>query len=147
VTDASALPPRPDPKRLTVGEISFPRVDRSKGSGGHDDRAQERDVRSDCRHGGGRRRPAAAAVLRGTAEVIEDPAGRIAGELVCREGKEGVEFTGSGAWEMLIYILSLGVILTSVKELDFAVSALVSACIVNLFATVRGNENKKNHGS
>jgi solute carrier family 35 protein E1 len=36
-----------------------------------------------------------------------------------------------------------GVILASVKELDFAVSALVSACIANLFAAVRGNENKK----
>jgi len=36
-----------------------------------------------------------------------------------------------------------GVILASVKELDFAVSALVSACIANVFASVRGNENKK----
>jgi len=36
-----------------------------------------------------------------------------------------------------------GVILASVKELDFAVSALVSACIANLFAAFRGNENKK----
>lgn len=36
-----------------------------------------------------------------------------------------------------------GVILASVKELDFAVSALVSACIANLFAAVKGNENKK----
>lgn len=36
-----------------------------------------------------------------------------------------------------------GVILASVKELDFAVSALVSACIANMFAAVRGNENKK----
>jgi len=36
-----------------------------------------------------------------------------------------------------------GVILASVKELDFAVSALVAACIANLFAAVRGNENKK----
>lgn len=36
-----------------------------------------------------------------------------------------------------------GVILASVKELDFAVSALISACIANMFAAVRGNENKK----
>jgi len=37
----------------------------------------------------------------------------------------------------------LRVILASVKELDFAWSALISACIANLFAAVRGNENKK----
>jgi len=36
-----------------------------------------------------------------------------------------------------------GVILASVKELDFAVSALISACIANLFAAFKGNENKK----
>ena len=36
-----------------------------------------------------------------------------------------------------------GVILASVKELDFAFSALFSACIANMFAAVRGNENKK----
>merc|ERR1712032_593056 len=36
-----------------------------------------------------------------------------------------------------------GVILASVKELDFAVSALVSACIANMFAAFKGNENKK----
>lgn len=36
-----------------------------------------------------------------------------------------------------------GVVLASVKELDFAVSALVSACIANLFAAFKGNENKK----
>lgn len=36
-----------------------------------------------------------------------------------------------------------GVILASVKELDFAVSALISACVANMFAAVRGNENKK----
>jgi len=36
-----------------------------------------------------------------------------------------------------------GVIIASVKELDFAVSALVSACIANMFAAVKGNENKK----
>lgn len=36
-----------------------------------------------------------------------------------------------------------GVILASVKELDFAWSALISACVANMFAAVRGNENKK----
>merc|ERR1712078_300911 len=36
-----------------------------------------------------------------------------------------------------------GVILASVKELDFAVSALISACIANMFAAFKGNENKK----
>jgi solute carrier family 35, member E1 len=36
-----------------------------------------------------------------------------------------------------------GVILASVKELDFAWAALISACIANLFAAVKGNENKK----
>merc|ERR1719469_150350 len=45
-------------------------------------------------------------------------------------------------WLCLPIIIG-GVILASVKELDFAVSALVSACIANLFAAVRGNENKK----
>lgn len=36
-----------------------------------------------------------------------------------------------------------GVILASVKELDFAWSALLSACIANMFAAFKGNENKK----
>lgn len=36
-----------------------------------------------------------------------------------------------------------GVILASVKELDFAWSALISACVANMFAAVKGNENKK----
>ena len=36
-----------------------------------------------------------------------------------------------------------GVILASVNELDFAWSALISACIANMFAAVKGNENKK----
>ena len=36
-----------------------------------------------------------------------------------------------------------GVVLASVKELDFAWSALISACIANTFAAVKGNENKK----
>ena len=45
-------------------------------------------------------------------------------------------------WLCLPVIIG-GVILASVKELDFAVSALVSACIANLFAAFKGNENKK----
>lgn len=44
---------------------------------------------------------------------------------------------------MCLPIVIGGVILASVKELDFAVSALVSACIANMFAAVKGNENKK----
>lgn len=36
-----------------------------------------------------------------------------------------------------------GVILASVNELDFAWAALISACIANLFAAFKGNENKK----
>jgi len=36
-----------------------------------------------------------------------------------------------------------GVILASVKELDFAWSALIAACVANMFAAVKGNENKK----
>lgn len=44
---------------------------------------------------------------------------------------------------MCLPIVIGGVILASVKELDFAWSALISACIANLFAAVRGNENKK----
>jgi len=44
---------------------------------------------------------------------------------------------------MCLPIVIGGVILASVKELDFAVSALVSACIANLFAAFKGNENKK----
>jgi len=45
-------------------------------------------------------------------------------------------------WSCLPIVIG-GVILASVKELDFAVSALVSACIANLFAAFKGNENKK----
>jgi len=45
-------------------------------------------------------------------------------------------------WACLPIIIG-GVILASVKELDFAVSALVSACIANMFAAFKGNENKK----
>ena len=44
---------------------------------------------------------------------------------------------------MCLPVIIGGVILASVKELDFAVSALISACIANLFAAFKGNENKK----
>ena len=47
-----------------------------------------------------------------------------------------------GKWLCLLPVIG-GVILASVKELDFAVSALVSACIANCFAAFKGNENKK----
>mmetsp|Transcript_37182 Transcript_37182/g.119299 ORF Transcript_37182/g.119299 Transcript_37182/m.119299 type:complete len:380 (+) Transcript_37182:86-1225(+) len=45
-------------------------------------------------------------------------------------------------WLCLIPVIG-GVVLASVKELDFAVSALVSASAANLFAAFKGNENKK----
>jgi solute carrier family 35 protein E1 len=45
-------------------------------------------------------------------------------------------------WACLPIIIG-GVVLASVKELDFAWSALISACIANLFAAFKGNENKK----
>lgn len=45
-------------------------------------------------------------------------------------------------WACLPIVIG-GVILASVKELDFAWSALISACIANLFAAFKGNENKK----
>mmetsp|Transcript_17707 Transcript_17707/g.20156 ORF Transcript_17707/g.20156 Transcript_17707/m.20156 type:complete len:391 (+) Transcript_17707:177-1349(+) len=45
-------------------------------------------------------------------------------------------------WACLPVVIG-GVILASVKELDFAFSALFSACLANLFAAFKGNENKK----
>jgi solute carrier family 35 protein E1 len=48
----------------------------------------------------------------------------------------------TGKWLMLLPIIG-GVVLASVKELDFAWSALISACIANVFAAIKGNENKK----
>jgi len=45
-------------------------------------------------------------------------------------------------WMCLPVIIG-GVVLASVKELDFAMGALISACIANLFAAFKGNENKK----
>ena len=45
-------------------------------------------------------------------------------------------------WLCLIPVIG-GVCLASLKELDFAVSALVAASIANLFAAFKGNENAK----
>uniref|UniRef100_A0A7S0QIA3 Sugar phosphate transporter domain-containing protein n=1 Tax=Cryptomonas curvata TaxID=233186 RepID=A0A7S0QIA3_9CRYP len=47
-----------------------------------------------------------------------------------------------GKWLCLIPVIG-GVILASVKELDFAWSALITACLANLFAAFKGNENAK----
>ena len=44
-------------------------------------------------------------------------------------------------WLCLIPVIG-GVILASVKELDFAVSALIAASVANLFAAIKANENK-----
>ena len=45
-------------------------------------------------------------------------------------------------WLCLIPVIG-GVCLASIKELDFSVAALLSACIANVFAAFRSNENKK----
>ena len=45
-------------------------------------------------------------------------------------------------WLCLIPVIG-GVCLASVKELDFAWSALITASLANLFAAFKGNENKK----
>jgi solute carrier family 35 protein E1 len=45
-------------------------------------------------------------------------------------------------WLTLIPVIG-GVCLASLGELDFAVSALVTAAIANVFAAIKGNENKK----
>merc|ERR1719424_254671 len=45
-------------------------------------------------------------------------------------------------WLCLIPVIG-GVCLASIKELDFSVAALLSACIANIFAAFRSNENKK----
>mmetsp|Transcript_29603 Transcript_29603/g.70448 ORF Transcript_29603/g.70448 Transcript_29603/m.70448 type:complete len:397 (+) Transcript_29603:41-1231(+) len=47
-----------------------------------------------------------------------------------------------GKWLCLIPIIG-GVVLASVNELDFAWSALITACIANLFAAFKGQENQK----
>ena len=45
-------------------------------------------------------------------------------------------------WLCLIPVIG-GVCLASLKELDFAMSALVAACTANVFAAFKGNENAK----
>jgi len=45
-------------------------------------------------------------------------------------------------WLCLIPVIG-GVCLASIKELDFSVWALLAACVANLFAAFRANENKK----
>jgi len=45
-------------------------------------------------------------------------------------------------WLCLIPVIG-GVCLASIKELDFSVAALFAACVANLFAAFRSNENKK----
>jgi len=45
-------------------------------------------------------------------------------------------------WLCLIPVIG-GVCLASIKELDFSVMALFAACIANIFAAFRANENKK----
>jgi len=45
-------------------------------------------------------------------------------------------------WLCLIPVIG-GVCLASLKELDFSVWALLAACVANLFAAFRSNENKK----
>eukprot|EP00316_Scyphosphaera_apsteinii_P021279 CAMPEP_0119308922 /NCGR_PEP_ID=MMETSP1333-20130426/12903_1 /TAXON_ID=418940 /ORGANISM="Scyphosphaera apsteinii, Strain RCC1455" /LENGTH=361 /DNA_ID=CAMNT_0007312801 /DNA_START=24 /DNA_END=1109 /DNA_ORIENTATION=+ len=45
-------------------------------------------------------------------------------------------------WLCLIPVIG-GVCLASVKELDFSVAALFAACVANIFAAFRSNENKK----
>jgi len=45
-------------------------------------------------------------------------------------------------WLCLIPVIG-GVCIASLKELDFSVVALLAACIANLFAAFRANENKK----
>ena len=47
-----------------------------------------------------------------------------------------------GRWLCLVPVIG-GVVLASVKELDFAVSALVAASLANVFAAVKGSENGK----
>jgi solute carrier family 35 protein E1 len=45
-------------------------------------------------------------------------------------------------WLCLIPVIG-GVCLASIKELDFSVMALFAACVANVFAAFRANENKK----
>jgi len=48
----------------------------------------------------------------------------------------------SAKWLCLIPVIG-GVCLASIKELDFSVWALLAACLANVFAAFRANENKK----
>ena len=45
-------------------------------------------------------------------------------------------------WMCLIPVIG-GIIIASLKELDFSVMALLAACVANVFAAFRSNENKK----
>lgn len=45
-------------------------------------------------------------------------------------------------WLCLPFIIG-GVVLATAKELDFALIALITACIANMFAAFRANENKR----
>jgi len=58
----------------------------------------------------------------------------------------GVTLYGStiskAKWLCLIPVIG-GVCLASIKELDFSVMALFAACVANVFAAFRANENKK----
>ena len=56
----------------------------------------------------------------------------------CRYGKS----ISKAKWLCLIPVIG-GVCLASIKELDFSVVALIAACIANVFAAFRANENKK----
>merc|ERR1712176_1345130 len=49
---------------------------------------------------------------------------------------------GKAKWLSLIPVIG-GVCLASLKELDFAVSALIAACTANVFAAFKANENAK----
>merc|ERR1719380_131607 len=51
-----------------------------------------------------------------------------------------ITFTSRNVWLCLIPVIG-GVCLASLKELDFAVSALVAASIANIFAAFKANEN------
>lgn len=56
----------------------------------------------------------------------------------CRYGKS----ISKAKWLCLIPVIG-GVCLASIKELDFSVVALIAACVANVFAAFRANENKK----
>lgn len=64
----------------------------------------------------------------------------VVGTLVYGKGTRALK------WICLIPVVG-GVALASAKELDFAMSALISASLANLFAAFKGQENKKLMGS